>query len=345
MEKDVANCLFFFYNIFMIGRPYQIEKRGENMGKLRKIAFLLVVGLGIFMPMVNVDAKESVKVASKEELKAAVAAANSGDVIELTADIKLDSIDDAIVVSGKEVTIDGAGFTITGWRDDEVLKPSGNQSIIVAQQAGAIIHLKNIKLVNSQKYGVQAYDNGYVDLDNVEINNCRYGAVLVNAGTVEIINLKLGTNGESANSGIEVSKAVTITNPDSVPSIVMNGTITSASKDNVIRFADDDNDATTGFIIENKEASVDKILVNDKTVVITDKNNEIKFVSNELKDGTAIKGDDYVPNNGGDNNTTPEVPAGEDNPETADPLLLIIVTLITASVVGGFTFKALKSRA
>lgn len=315
------------------------------MKKIRKIAFLLVIGLGFFMPIVNTNAKESVKVANKEELKEAVLSASNGDVIELTDNIKLDSQDDSIAVSGKEITIDGAGFTITGWRDDEIEKPSGNQSIIVALQIGAVVHLKNVKLVDSQKYGVQAYDGGYIDLDNVEINNCRYGAILVNAGTVEIINLKLGSNGESANNGIEVSKSVNITNPDSVPSIVMNGTITSALKDNVIRFADDDNDATTGFIIVNKETSVDKILVNDTTVVITDKNNEIKFVSNELKEGTEIKGDDYVPNDSEDNNTTPEVPAGEDNPETSDALLLIIITLITTSVVGGFTFKALKSRA
>lgn len=315
------------------------------MKKIRKIAFLLVIGLGFFMPIVNTNAKESVKVANKEELKEAVLFASNGDVIELTDNIKLDSQDDSIDVSGKEITIDGAGFTITGWRDDEIEKPSGNQSIIVALQTGAVVHLKNVKLVDSQKYGVQAYDGGYIDLDNVEINNCRYGAILVNAGTVEIINLKLGSNGESANNGIEVSKSVNITNPDSVPSIVMNGTITSTLKDNVIRFADDDNAATTGFIIVNKETSVDKILVNDTTVVITDKNNEIKFVSNELKEGTQIKGDDYVPNDSEDNNTTPEVPAGEDNPETSDALLLIIITLITTSVVGGFTFKALKSRA
>lgn len=315
------------------------------MKKIRKIAFLLVIGLGFFMPIVNTNAKESVKVANKEELKEAVLFASNGDVIELTDNIKLDSQDDSIDVSGKEITIDGAGFTITGWRDDEIEKPSGNQSIIVALQTGAVVHLKNVKLVDSQKYGVQAYDGGYIDLDNVEINNCRYGAILVNAGTVEIINLKLGSNGESANNGIEVSKSVNITNPDSVPSIVMNGTITSTLKDNVIRFADDDNAATTGFIIVNKETSVDKILVNDTTVVITDKNNEIKFVSNELKEGTEIKGDDYVPNDSEDNNTTPEVPAGEDNPETSDALLLIIITLITTSVVGGFTFKALKSRA
>lgn len=315
------------------------------MKKIRKIAFLLVIGLGFFMPIVNTNAKESVKVANKEELKEAVLFASNGDVIELTDNIKLDSQDDSIDVSGKEITIDGAGFTITGWRDDEIEKPSGNQSIIVALQTGAVVHLKNVKLVDSQKYGVQAYDGGYIDLDNVEINNCRYGAILVNAGTVEIINLKLGSNGESANNRIEVSKSVNITNPDSVPSIVMNGTITSTLKDNVIRFADDDNAATTGFIIVNKETSVDKILVNDTTVVITDKNNEIKFVSNELKEGTEIKGDDYVPNDSEDNNTTPEVPAGEDNPETSDALLLIIITLITTSVVGGFTFKALKSRA
>jgi len=297
------------------------------------------------MPIVNTNAKESVKVANTEELKEAVLFASNGDVIELTDNIKLDSQDDSVAVSGKEITIDGAGFTITGWRDDEIEKPSGNQSIIVALQTGAVVHLKNVKLVDSQKYGVQAYDGGYIDLDNVEINNCRYGAILVNAGTVEIINLKLGSNGESANNGIEVSKSVNITNPDSVPSIVMNGTITSTLKDNVIRFADDDNAAITGFIIVNKETSVDKILVNDTTVVITDKNNEIKFVSNELKEGTEIKGDDYVPNDSEDNNTTPEVPAGEDNPETSDALLLIIITLITTSVVGGFTFKALKSRA
>ena len=38
----------------------------------------------------------------------------------------------------------------------------------------------------------------------------RYGAVLLNGGTVEIISLSLGTNGEGANNGIEVSKSVNL---------------------------------------------------------------------------------------------------------------------------------------
>ena len=141
----------------------------------------------------NVDAKE---VASKEDLKDAISNANPGDTITLTQSIKLDDEND-ILFTDKEITIEGAneGITITGWRDDEVEKPAGNQSIITAL-AGGNIHLKNLTLVDSQKYGVQAYDGGYVSLENVRIDNCRYGAVLLNGGTVEIISLSLGTNGE-----------------------------------------------------------------------------------------------------------------------------------------------------
>ena len=291
----------------------------------------------------NVDAKE---VATKQDLKDAISNANPGDTITLTQSIKLDDEND-ILFTDKEITIEGANesITITGWRDDEVEKPAGNQSIITAL-AGGNIHLKNLTLVDSQKYGVQAYDGGYVSLENVRIDNCRYGAVLLNGGTVEIISLSLGTNGEGANNGIEVSKSVNLAASNNQPSIVMNGTLNSDVTENVIRFADDENDGTTGFIIENKETTTDKVLVNGNTAVVTDATNEIKYQSNELQQGATFEGEEYTPNIEVTDPVEPTTPeevteevSNEANPETSDGILLFL-----GLTVVGFAGTALAYR-
>lgn len=316
------------------------------MKKIMKIASMAIVGLFALVPMINVEAKE---VSTKEDLLNEIAAASTGETITLTQSIKLDNKNDIIAVGSKEITIEGINdeITITGFRDDGITEDdqlSGNQSIITALEGG-IIHLKNLKLIDSQKYGVQAYDGGYVSLNNVRIDNCRYGAILLNGGTVEVVNLSLGENGENGNNGIEVSKSINLAASDNQPSLIMNGTLNSDVKDNVIRFADDKNDGTTGFIVKNMENTTDKILVNGTTAVITDNENNIKYESNELKQGAQIEGDTYVEDvevtDPTDTPTTPteEVKNEVENPETSDGALIFI-----SLTVIGFAGTALAYR-
>ena len=299
---------------------------------MKKISFFATIFVAFFtFGVMNVDAKE---VATKQDLKDAISNANPGDTITLTQSIKLDDNND-IITSNKEITIEGANdsITITGWRDDDVTNEDleGQNHSIITALAGGNIHLKNLTLFDSQKYGVQAYDGGYVSLENVRIDNCRYGAVLLNGGTVEIISLSLGTNGEGANNGIEVSKSVNLAASNNQPSIVMNGTLNSDVTENVIRFADDENDGTTGFIIENKETTTDKVLVNGNTAVVTDATNEIKYQSNELQQGATFEGEEYTPNIEVTDPVEPTTPeevteevSNEENPETSDGILLFL---------------------
>ena len=311
---------------------------------MKKISLFATIFVAVFaLGVVNVNAKE-IPVTDEITFKDALNSAVTGDTIVLNNSITVTSKDNAPKITDKEITIDGKNFTITGWRDEQG-STSGDQTIITAGSNGKI-HLKNVTLTNSQKYGVQAYDGGYVSLENVRIENCRYGAVLLNAGTVEVISLSLGTNGENANNGIEVSKSINLADSDNQPSIVMNGTLTSDVTENVIRFADDANDGTTGFIIENTENTIDKILVNGKTAVVTDATNEIKYQSNELQQGATFEGEEYTPNIEVTDPVEPTTPeevteevSNEENPETSDGILLFLGLTIV-----GFTGAALAYR-
>ncbi len=318
---------------------------------MKKISLFATIFVAFFaFGVVNVSAKE-IAVNDETTFKDALDSSVTGDIIVLEDNITISSKTNAPGVTGKEITIDGKNFTITGWRDEEG-SLSADQSIITAGADG-IIHLKNVTLTNAQKYGVHAYNGGYVSLDNVSINNCRYGGILLNAATIEIINLNLGFNGQNPdgqggilNNGIEVSTSVKLIDPNAVPSIIMNGTINSTEKDNVIYFASDANDNTTGFIVENTENTTDKILVNGKTAVITDANNEVKYESNELKEGTAFEGEEYTPNIEVTDPVEPTTPeevteevSNEENPETSDGILLFL-----GLTVVGFAGTALAYR-
>lgn len=318
---------------------------------MKKISLFATIFVAFFaFGVVNVSAKE-IAVNDEVTFKDAINSAETGDTIVLSNDITISSKENAPAISGKEITIDGKNFTITGWRDEEG-SLSNDQSIITAGPDG-IVHLKNVILTNAQKYGVHAYNGGYVSLDNVSINNCRYGGILLNAATIEIINLNLGFNGQNPdgqggilNNGIEVSTSVKLTDPNAVPSIIMNGTINSTEKDNVIYFASDANDNTTGFIVENTENTTDKVLVNGNTAVITDANNEVKYESNELKEGTAFEGEEYTPNIEVTDPVEPTTPeevteevSNEENPETSDGILLFL-----GLTVVGFAGTALAYR-
>ena len=316
---------------------------------MKKINFFATLFIAVFaLGVVNVSAKE-IPVTDEATFRDALNSAVTGDTVVLNNSITLSSKDNAPEVTGKEITIDGKDFTITGWRD-EAGSLSSDQSIITAG-ANGIVHLKNVTLTNAQKYGVQAFNGGYVSLENVTINNCRYGGILLNAGTIEVISLNLGFNGQNPdgqggilNNGIEVSTSVELTEPNAIPSIIMNGTINSTEKDNVIYFASDANDNTKGFIVENTDTTTDKILVNGTTAVITDANNEVKYESNELKEGTVFEGEDYTPNIEVTDPVEPETPVEEVkneevNPETSDGIALFLGLTIV-----GFAGTALAYR-
>ena len=319
---------------------------------MKKINFFATLFIAVFaLGVVNVSAKE-IPVTDEATFKDALNSAVTGDTVVLNNSITLSSKDNAPGVTDKEITIDGNDFTITGWRD-EAGSLLSDQSIITAG-ANGIVHIKNVTLTNAQKYGVHAYNGGYVSLENVTINNCRYGGILLNAGTIEVISLNLGFNGQNPdgqggilNNGIEVSTSVELTEPNAIPSIIMNGTINSTEKDNVIYFASDANDNTTGFIVENTDSTTDKILVNGTTAVITDANNEVKYESNELKEGTVFEGEDYTPNIEVTDPVEPETPTdevkNEENPETSDGIALFLGLTIVGFAGVALTYRRLHN--
>ena len=317
------------------------------MGKMKYIVSFCAVGLCALLPMVHADAKE-VKVSDGTALQNAIANAENGDVITLEQSITLNG--KVELTSGVEVTIDGANHTITGNRA-ATGSVTDNITLITASLNGSKINLKNVTLKDSPKYGVQAYNGGYVSLQNVTIENCKYGAVLVNGGTVEVISLNLGYNGENSNNGIELSKSQNIVSSPNQPTVVMNGTLTSTETENVIRFAEDENDATTEVVIENAETTTDKVFVNDSKLVVTDNAGEVKYESNEAADIT-VDGDEYVEPSEPTTPTTPEeTPSTGDtteevtNPETSDSVLLIVAGLIISAAAGTFAMKQLKNHA
>ena len=73
----------------------------------------------------------------------------------------------------------------------------------------------------------------------------------------------------------------------------MNGTLTATNQTGVVRIADDANDATTEVRFENTENTVNKILIDDKTLVVTDENNDILYTS-EIKNDVQTSGDEYL---------------------------------------------------
>ena len=215
------------------------------------------------------------KTATDEEtLRTALSEAINGDTVEITENISLKG---PLEVSAKNITINGKNHTIT--KDAEWANVGSNGTFISVGK-GSKVTLSNITLKDSAKYGVQAYDGGYVILDNVTISNCNFGAVLVNAGTVEVKNLTLGRNGNPNNNGIEIAKG-SATDAANVPTVVMNGKLTSSEKENVVYVAEN-NPSLEKFEVENEEGTEDKIQISGNTVVITDKAGKILYTSNDI---------------------------------------------------------------
>lgn len=229
-----------------------------------KLTILFILMLGILLIIPNKSNAAALTANDEESLNNVISSASNGDTIEIENNI---TITKPIVIQ-KELIIDGNGFTLTG--ADSWTSTSGNQTMITAQLSEGKLTLKDIKLNNGPKYGVQAYDGATIILDNVSITGFKYGGVLVNGGNIEIRNLHLGYNGTNENNGIEIDKGPSATNN---PTITMNGSLTSESSENVVRPATNGN--LTEFTITNTENTINKVVLAGNKVVLTDEYNNV----------------------------------------------------------------------
>ena len=256
----------------------------KNIKKSILFSILLFVSLMFISNFCNAATTKTVE--TEDDLISAISEATDGDIIKLSTNIILKK---PLEISDKgNITIDGNGNSIS--REATNWTPNDNNGSLITAGAKTKLELRNLTLTNSQKYGVQAYDGGHVILNGVTISNCGYGAVLANAGTVEVKDLTLQKNGTPNNNGIEIAKGDK-TSDANVPEIIMNGTLSSTEKNNVVYVAEN-NPNLKSFEVKNTDDTIYKILVNDNKVVITDDENKIIYTSNDIKD-VKIEGETY----------------------------------------------------
>jgi hypothetical protein len=124
-------------------------------------------------------------------IEAAVAAADDGDLIELTTDIE---VTDEVVVN-KDVTIDGLGNTVT----TNITFESSSQNNSVFE----IIGVDGVSLVNftldgsggTNIHGINIYEATNVALDDLVVTDNQRSAVVVNSSQVVISNIETANNG------------------------------------------------------------------------------------------------------------------------------------------------------
>ncbi len=301
------------------------------MKKLKLLVFAFVAFL--FAGIMSVNAATPVH--TEEELNAAIA--NGGSIvlendIKITAPIELWK--DTEISSLKGYTLDGTGMTMNG----------KNGSILAAH---AKLTLDNVNLKGAAKYGVQAYENGNVTLNGVTISNCEWGAVLVNGGQVVINHLVMDSNAW----GIEFAKGENVTGD---PALVMDGTIYINNQPDAITVDDTQVDE---FIIENTDASSNKIVLEGNKLLVKDDAGKIvvesKVLANDLVvsiDGTEEITKEPVETPEEPEAETPEVTepvvttttqAVEENPNTADNVGLYAILALVGLGVVGITTKSL----
>lgn len=305
------------------------------MKKLRLLAFAFVAFL--FAGIMSVSAYD---VSDETSLREALEAKETN--IVLTKDINIlapiDLLYDVTITSaeGNTYTIDG-----TNMQRDPI---SQNGSILTAH---ANLTLTNVKLANANKYGVQAYANGNVVLENVTIENSGFGAVLINGGTVTIKSLTMNNNSYGIEFGVGDQVATE-------PALIMDGTIDAENQVTPIHI---DQEEVTELNVKNTEDSTDKISIQDNVVVIKDANNNVVAQSVALKDGitVTVDGQEVVTKAPEVEEPEVEIPevtepvvntttqAPEENPNTADNVsLYFILALMGLGVVGVTTRSLIK---
>lgn len=297
------------------------------MKKLRLLAFAFVAFL--FAGIISVSAATSVK--TEEQLNAAIL--NGGSIVlenDITITKPIELFKDTEISSLNGYTLDGTGMSLNG----------KNGSILAAH---AKLTLDNVNLKGAAKYGVQAYENGDVTLNGVTISNCEWGAVLVNGGQVVINSLVMDSNAW----GIEFAKGENVTGD---PALVMDGTIYVNNQPDAITV---DETQVDKFLIENTEASTNKIVLEDNKLLVKDDSGktvvESKVLANDLV--VSIDGTEEVTK--APEVETPEEPeitepvvttttqASEENPNTADNVGLYAILALVGLGVVGITTKSL----
>lgn len=162
------------------------------------LAIFLAAAMVVTMSVVGFAAP----VDSEEALRQAVT--QNGAEITLTDDITVSS---PLRVTGKNVTIDGAGqYSISASPD---FAGTGKDGSVITVTGSAV--LKNLTVdgnkATNQKYGVQVYGVGStMELTGVTIQNCKWGAMIVNGGSANANGLTLKNN----DWGVEVDNGVNI---------------------------------------------------------------------------------------------------------------------------------------
>lgn len=293
---------------------------------MKKIMMFVVVVMTALVFMPNVFAEETT-VNDATNLKTAL---ESGQSVKLGENIELDATNAdefPIEIKTGSVTIDGDGHTISVINSTG--DTSGNKTIITVMN-GASATITNLTLKDSPKYGIQAFDGGKVTVDNVTIENCNYGAILVNGGDLTVKKLDMKNNGTEGKNGIEIGKAEDVT---STPKVTLDGTITSDNQNGYITVAT--NDDLKEFGVESTEESEEKLQVKDGHVVIIDKDGKVIAESN-AKDGVTVEGETYV-------EPTPvtTTQVSETNPNTSDNANLYFVIALIGLVFAGITTRSL----
>ena len=191
------------------------------MRNIKKIVlFFIALLIAVVLSPNFSNAATTRQVNDEEELRQAITDSQSGDVIELSNNIVLTS---PIEITGKELTINGNGNTVTraaeGWN-----AAGDNGSLITVGGTGSKLTLRNLTLAGAQKYGAQTYNGAYLILDGVTVDNNGFGGILVNAGTLEVRSVNLKRNGQQSNNGIEIAKGNSVSTGDNKPTVIMNGT-------------------------------------------------------------------------------------------------------------------------
>lgn len=309
------------------------------MKNFRKItlSFIIVLFISLMFIANSVNAASNTTVNNEEDLMNAINNASEGDVIELSTNIVLTK---PIEIPGKNITINGKGNVIT--RESTNWTPNGSNGTLITAGAGAKLTLSNVTLKDAQKYGIQAYDGGYVVVNNVTIANCGFGAILVNGGTLEVKGLHLQKNGTPNNNGIEIAKGDAVASAN-IPTVIMNGTISSTEKENVIYVAEN-NPNLSKFEVRNTDTTTHKLLINDNKIVVTDKDNTILYTSNEVKN-IEVTGEDYVEKTPevekpADKNETKPTDKKDETPKTGiETNLIFAITIMTLSIISIVLFR------
>ena len=150
-------------------------------------------------------------------LAEAVAQAEEGATIRLLRDVELDASglvngQGALTLS-KDLTLDGSGHTVRAKAGTfAVSGDNGGGPSLINLQDGAEVTLRDVTFDggSAAKHGLNIYHAGTVTLENVEISNCRWYALVVNGTELSVDGLT--TSGNQWGVNIDRGSRVTFAN-------------------------------------------------------------------------------------------------------------------------------------